>query len=278
MGLRGIATVAALLLGGVASAGSGQVAAGGRQLIRLDAGQSTTLYGATYRAEAATLAVAVLSSELVTVAVAEGALAGGGERARAGEALVVPVDGGRTRRFGFDARRLAATLPPAMARAVTAPLERIAARQRRQRLWGRIVPVRVNAAAPVAGGLEPVRASYLSNPTVAALRREGAGEPAKLALLTARRFAAALAARDAGTVADLLDPKPFTDTGADAASWQAARLAFATRLTGDGTVVSAMAGPPAAVAADTTAFDTGGYRIRLVPRDRAMFVTAVEKL
>ncbi len=146
----------------------------------------------------------------------------------------------------------------------------------KQRYWGLIEPVNLNVSAPVAPAMEAVRTSYLGNDAIAALRREANGNPQILAALTAKRFASALASRDSATVASLIDPKPFTDTGAEVEAWQAARSAFATKLVADSALTGAMAAEPAAVADDQTAFDAGSYRIRLVPRDRAIFVAAVE--
>jgi hypothetical protein len=247
-----------------------------RQLITVEPGGSTTVAGLKLDAAETSIALVSLSSEFAAVAVISGRIASGKQAARAGEALVAPLDGGRIRRFGFDARRLAATMPAEWAATTAAPLQAIARRQQRQRFWGRIEPVSINAGAPAAPELEGVRQSYLANPTVAGLRRAAAKDPVKLASLTATRFAAALAAGDAATLADLIDPKPFTDTGADTAAWQAARAAFAGKLAADAALQGAMASAPTPVADDQTAFDAGGYRIRVTPRDRAMFVTAVE--
>jgi hypothetical protein len=262
----------------MATASAAQAEQPPRQFVKLAAGEHITLYGNDYVARAPTLAVSVLSSEFLTVAVLDGTLADAKIVAKAGEALVTPLDGKGTQRFAFDARRLAATLPPQWATEVGPSLDRVAARQKRARFWGRLEPVNVNATAPTSPQLEGVRASYLGNDTIVALRREANGNPQTLAALTAKRFAEALAAGDARAVADLIDPKPFTASGATATAWQAARLDFATKLTTDPALNAAMTSAPGPVAGDQTAFDTGGYRIRLVPRDRAMFVTAVERL
>lgn len=238
-----------------------------RRLVRLAAGEQTQLLGNSYQANAQTLALVSTSSELVTIAVISGELTQGTARARAGEALVSPIDSHETQRFGFDAARLAATMQPEWAGDTAAPLAEIAARQKRAKFWGRIEPAGLNASAPTGGQVEAVRQSYLGNDTIIALRREAQGQPQALAGLTVRRFAAALAAGDAATVADLIDPKPFTDTGASAPAWQAARLAFARKLTGNAALVRAMAAPADA---------PGAYTIQLVARDRAMFVSALE--
>lgn len=272
MRTRVIAGAIALLM----ASGAAHAEAPTRQFIKLAAGESATLYGTNYNATAPSIAIVALSSELVTVAVIDGAIADGKQVAMAGQALVSPIDGTGSRRFGFDARRLAATLPPAWAGDAAAPLDRIAARQKRARFWGLLEPVNLNASAPGAVPIEAVRQSYLANAVIAGLRRGAKGNPQALARLTATTFADAVARRDTDTVAALLDPKPFTDSNATAADWQAARTLFATRLTRDAALVAALGTSPAAVASDQTAFDVGGYRIKVVPRDRAMFVQSVE--
>jgi len=249
-----------------------------RQLLTVPPGGSATVAGLKLDAAEASVAIVNLSSEFATVAVISGRISADRHDARAGEALLAPLDGGKIRRFGFDAQRLAATLPAEWALQTAAPLQAIARRHQRQRFWGRIEPVSINAGAPVAPELEGVRQSYLANPTIAELRRTAAGDPVRLAGMTASRFAAALVAGDAAAVADLIDPKPFTDTGTDTAAWQAARAAFARKLAADPVLQGAMASAPTPVAGDQTAFDAGGYRIRVIPRDRAMFVAAVEAL
>ncbi|MFT4027222.1 MAG: hypothetical protein QM676_10530 [Novosphingobium sp.] len=276
MGYGGALLAAAFVITGGSGARAEQ--AGGRQFVRLAAGEQLAAPGAAVQASEPSLVLISLSSEFSTVAVIDGAVSQAGKRARGGDALVSPLDGTKTEVLQFDARRLAATLPPQWATEAAAPLEAIAARQKRQRFWGLLAPARVNASAPAVPALEAVRASYLGNDTIAALRRAANGNPQALSALTAQRFAQALHARDAATVADLIDPKPFTDTGTAAAEWQRARLAFAGRLAGDAALSGAMAAAPVAVPGDQTAFDAGGYRIRLVPRDRALFVTAVEAL
>jgi len=275
--VAGVVLVVAAALG-APSAGQAQAVKPGRQLLRLESGRALSLSAATYRATPPVMALSSVSSELVTIAVIDGRLESGRQKVGPGEALVAPLDGGRIERFRFDARRLGATVPAVWATETRIPLARLAAEQRRQRFWGLLEPANLNASAPAVPQLEAVRRSYLGNEVVAALRIEAAGDRARLATLTARRFSQSLAGRDAPAVASLIDPKPFTDTGADAAAWQSARLAFASRLVADTAWSAAMAAEPSAVPGDQLAFDTGGYRIHLVPRDRAIFVSAVEKL
>lgn len=251
-------------------------AEGSRRIVKLAAGEEADAWGTVVTARQPAVLLLSLSSELATVAVLDGVVTQGRLKARPGEALVTPLDSGRTQRLQFDARRLIATLPPEWAADAGQPLDIVAARQARQRYWGLLEPAQVNASAPVPPAMEAVRSSYLSHDAIAVLRREAAGNPQTLASLTAKRFAAALAAHDARTVSALIDPKPFTDTGASSVAWQSARDAFAMRLTADAALTSAMTTEPAAVPDDQTAFDAGSYRIRIVPRDRAMFVAAVE--
>lgn len=271
--------VAGSLLALSYGASAEEAASAGRQLIKLADGENTTLFGGGYRARGTTMALVSLSSELVTVAIVSGELGQGKLVARAGQALVTPIDGTATRLFGYDAARLAATIPPQWAGDAAAPLAQLAAAQKRAKFWGLVEPAGINAAAPTSPQVEAVRQSYLGNATVVALRQAAQGNPQTLAGLTATRFAEALAAGNAAAVADLIDPKPFTDTGADAGAWQAARLSFAQKLTGDATLKAAMAAVPAAAAAAPGAFDVAGaFRIQLVARDRAMFVATVEPL
>lgn len=249
-----------------------------RQLVELDAGADLQLHSVQYHTKERTVALASTSSEFISVAVIEGTLTQDHKTARAGEVLVTPIDGGQTRRFVFDAARLTATLAPAMLAKVEGLLGDIARRQERKRFWGLLEPVNLNAAAPVSADLEAVRQTYLGTSTVIDLRSRASGDPVRLAQLTAERFVAAAAQGDARAVADLIDPQPFTATNADPASWQAARLAFAGKVAADPALKTAFANPPVAVPEDQTAFDAGAYRLHLVPRDRAMFVSSVEKV
>ena len=263
----------------IASQSSQSEAQSHRRMLKLADGESLSAFGVEIHAQTPTVAVLSLSTEMVTIAVVSGQLAIGATRARAGEALVTPIDGSQTHLFGYDAERLAASLPPAWAQEMTAPLQQLALRQKRLKFWGLIEPVRINATSPSAPNVEIVRQSYLGNETIIGLRRAAHGQPQALAGLTVKKFAESLAAGDATSVAHLLDPKPFTDSGADEASWQAARLGFAQNLVKDAVLRHAMAALPDANATSGNSFEAGGaYRIQLVMRDRAMFVSAVEPI
>lgn len=280
---RGLIAISLLhglpMAAGVAPALAQKATQSDRQLLTFAAGDSKDVQGVALRAVAPGSALLLTSSELITVAVIDGALTSGRLTAHAGQALVLTIDGGKISRFGFDAERLGATMPPEWAGDAVPKLAALVAHQKRRRFWGLDEPARVNASAPVSASVEAVRVTYLGNDTVVALRREANGNLDTLAQLTAKRFAEALAARDAGTVADLIDPKPFTDSGASRATWQMARLNFAQTLTQDDSLVAAMASEPTPVADDKSSFDAASaYRIRLVPRDRAIFIAAVEPL
>jgi hypothetical protein len=251
-------------------------AEGSKRLLKLATGEETAVWGVVVKAKKPSVLLLSLSSEFTSIAVLDGAITQGAKVARSGDALVTAIDGNKTQQLQFDARRLAGTMSPEWLADAGTPLEAVAARQKRHRYWGLIEPVNLNASAPISPVMEPVRSSYLNQDAIVSLRREARGNPQVLAALTAKRFASALAARDVATVSALIDPKPFTDTGASADAWRAARDAFAVKLTRDAALIRAMAAEPAAVADDQTAFDSGIYRIHLVPRDRALFVTSVE--
>jgi hypothetical protein len=252
------------------------VADDNRRLVKLAAGEEITAWGIAVKASEPSTLLLSLSSEFATTAVLDGTVAQGGQMGKPGDALVTALDGNQTQRLQFDARRLAGTLPPEWLADAKSALDAIAVKQAKQRFWGLIEPVNLNASAPVSPVIEPVRSSYLSHDAIVSLRRGAKGNPQALAALTAKRFAAALATQDAATVSALIDPKPFTDTGASAEAWQAARARFAAKLIGDAGLTRAMAGEPTAVPNDQTAFDAGRYRIQLIPRDRALFVMSVE--
>ena len=272
-----------LALAGGPAAAQDLAAAGGaqpaRQMLDLAAGESVAVGGVVLQARQDSRAVAVTSSELVSVAVISGDLVAGGAAAGPGQALVTPIDGTRTRRYGFDARRLAASLPPIWQERLEAPLAELAHRQRSRAFWGLVEPVGVNAVAPVAPAAESFRAAYLTNPTVLELRRAAAGDRDRLASLTLERFVTALRGREEEALAALIDPVPFMQASEQPQVWQAARTAFARQLASDALLVQALSagGPEPAAASGDPVFEIGGaFRIALVQRDRAFFIAAVE--
>ncbi|MEI9905451.1 MAG: hypothetical protein WDN06_17050 [Asticcacaulis sp.] len=107
---------------------------------------------------------------------------------------------------------------------------------------------------------------------------------ARLDSLTAQRFVAAVAAKDTASVAALLDPKPFTDASGDPDAWQGARSDFAGRLTaqpGLSDTIATLHMGPDPDNAGAWILDNGTwslYRLRIVTRDRAAYVAALEAL
>src|SRR4051794_41600909 len=63
-----------------------------KQLLSLADGETRELYGTAFTAHGDVLAVLVLSSDLVSVAVLDGTLAGGGASAAPGRVLVTPIE------------------------------------------------------------------------------------------------------------------------------------------------------------------------------------------
>lgn len=250
----------------------------GRQLVSLAAGEEVALYGITFRAEVNARAIVLVSSELVTAAVIEGTLLQGHVAARAGEALVTPIDGSRPRRYGYDARRLIASLPPHWMSGTQAALEQLSDRQARRAFWGLIEPVGTNAAAPVTPQAEAFRQAYLGNETVLGLRRAAAGDRQTLAALTLQRFVEAVTAGDREVIAHLLDPLPFSNASSDPAIWLPARQLVADRLLADDALAGSLAQGAIAAVDESGTVAVGGFRIGLVMRDRAMFIAAVEPL
>lgn len=231
----------------------------------------------------------VLSSEFVSVAVLQGKLdAATGtttQTAEPGQVLVSPIEGRETERFFFDAAVLARSLPPELGAETLPLLTQIAAQQKRQRFFGLIEPVGINASAPAPGPVEAMRLTYLSDPAIIDIRQRAGGDIKKRGRMTAERFASALVAGDAETLASLIDPKPFTDVTLDAARWRSARLSFAQKLTANAPLIAALSqtrvsdAPNAAPDAKSFLLEREGapaFRITIVDRDRASFVATLE--
>ncbi|MEI9905017.1 MAG: hypothetical protein WDN06_14430 [Asticcacaulis sp.] len=204
--------------------------------------------------------------------------------ARAGEILVLPIEGRRPERFLFDAEKFRQTLSP-MDLAEAAPrLQPSSPGNSRQRFFGLIEPVGLNAQAPAPAPVEAMRRGYLSPDVIVDLRHQAGGDLGKLNSLTARRFVDAAAAGDSATVGALLDPKPFTDASGDAAVWQGARSDFAGRLIRPArpgrarpTPTSIRTGKMPARGSSITV-STSLYRCASSPATRAVYVAAMEAL
>src|SRR4051812_31011568 len=192
--MRGIGVLTALFAAAPVMTAAQLSAHEERQLLSLADGEAHTIGGIAYTAQGDALAILVPSPELISIAVLDGRLAAGGHMAGAGEALVTTSDG-RTRRFGFDAARLAATLRPDWAARARPPLDRIATVQRRQLFWGRIEPVGVNAAAPRGARVEVARAMAVQAGVTGTEARLLAAETERLRLAIAYNVAAGIALR-----------------------------------------------------------------------------------
>lgn len=275
--IRGaIALLTSPLLASAALAQTEASAGAGPVLVEIPAGKTVDLRGRTYTAAENTTAQTFVSSEFFGVAVISGRLTTREATARPGDVLATTIEQARTRRYIFDAAVLARSLDPAQRAQAGSALDTIIARQRRQRFFGRLEPVGVNVRAPGSGVVEAIRSAYMTEPAIVDVRTRAKGDPALRHRFTAEAFATALAAGDRDTVAALLDPKPFTDISLDPAVWRAARLAFAARIVADGTARATAAAPPAPLS-EPLAFALGtAFTLRLVDRDRATFVAALE--
>lgn len=271
-----IALLALTVLASTAAAQT-EAAPGARPvLIEIPAGQTVNLRGHSYTADENSTVLSFVSSEFFGVAVISGRVATREATAQPGDVLATTIDEDRTRRYIFDAAVLARSLEPEQRARVGSALDDIMARQRRQRFFGRLEAVGMNVRAPGSGVVEAIRSAYMTAPAIVDVRTRAKGDAVLRRRLTAEAFAAALAAGDRDTVAALLDPKPFTDVSLDPAVWQAARLAFAARIVSDSAVRATAASPPTPLA-EPSLFALGtAFTLRLVDRDRASFVAALE--
>lgn len=252
-------------------------------VVALAAGESLAVVDQQLRADGDSRAMISLSSEFLTIAVTHGRMRlEGGPTAGPGGVLLLALDGDRVQRLAFNAARLSATLSPGARPLIGEDLEGVIALQRRGAFWGSYEPLRVNARAPGAPGAEALRATYLSEPAIVRQRRAAAGmvTVADRGRIAANAFLAAYRADDAAALAALLDPAPFLDQGG-AAGVDEGRLRAAAALLADVRLQPVLAAAPAvSMAPDGSAalFDgpQGRWRLALVARDRAMFISGME--
>lgn len=249
----------------------------------LAAGESLAVADQRLHADADSRAMISLSSEFLTIAVTYGRMRlEGGPAASPGGVLLLALDGDRIQRLAFDGARLAATLSPGARTLIGEDLEAVAARQRRGAFWGAWEPLRVNARAPDAPAAEALRATYLSDPAIVRQRRAAAGMAgvAERGRIATDAFLAAYRAGDAPALAALLDPAPFLDRSG-AAGVEEGRLRAAAVLLADVRLQPVLAAAPTvSMAPDGGAAmldgPQGRWRLSLVARDRAMFVSGLE--
>lgn len=263
---------------------AGAVLASDQLVIAMSAGERVRLADQELVAEADGRALVALSTEFLTVAVTAGRLRlGNGPSAGPGQALLLALDGARIQRLGFDPRPLSASLTPGARSLLGEDIATLVRARRRAAFWGGWEPFRVNARAPGAAALERSRMAYLGTPTIVSQRRQSA-QVADVETRLSRAAASFLNAwrdRDSAALAALLDPAPFlARAGAgDLGEWRAraATALFADpSLAGLGAAqtgtIDARGGTVLVVAADRR------WRLRLVARDRALFVAALEPL
>lgn len=249
----------------------------------LGAGERVRVAGIELAAEQAGRALLALSSEFLTVAVTAGVLRlGDGPKAGPGQALLLALDGNRTQRLAFDARRLAASISPGARPILEDDLEQVARSQRRAAFWGAYEPLRVNARAPAPPALEDARQTYLSAPAIVAQRRAAAGTApvVERGRMAVDAFLAAYAGGDAHSLAALLDPEPFL-AGGGAVGVNEGRLQAASALLADARLRPILAGSPAvSMTPDGAAalLESGAqrWRLALIARDRAIFIQSLE--
>ena len=268
-----------------ATAAAEGLAGGLTQIHRLDRGERLDLHGVTFTAQEPSIVYVALSSEYISAAVLDGSIAvGSGRGAGPGRVLVTPIDSSSTERFLFDARQLRRSLGGQVDADVARSLSALGRRQSRQRFFGLLEPVGINAGSPAPSGMEGLRQAYLNEPAVVELRRAAGGSRPRLAELTAGRFLTALAAGDVATVSALIDPAPFSEVTIEREVWTEARRTFAQRLVEDTELRASLGTPVRAGGDDALRFETGGdgaaprYAMQIVVRDRAAFVASLERM
>jgi hypothetical protein len=246
----------------------------GPLLLRLPAAGSAILLGASVHSGGGGTAYVAASTEFLTFADVAGDLSVRGLRLRPGQAAVIVLRTGHVRRMEFDAARLAASAPPALAEDFQVRLAPVAQDQARRRFWGLLTPTGVNARAPGSPAIETVRQTYLLNPALLDIRARAGSDTAALRRLTAERFVAAIAAGDAATAAALMDPQPFLAAGS---AWREVRGEFAGGMAGSD-LSARLAG--AQLRPDRDGYVASGpggdFSLALVMRDGVAFVSRLE--
>ncbi|MFZ1625696.1 MAG: hypothetical protein WAU48_13070 [Gammaproteobacteria bacterium] len=196
--------------------------------VTLQPGETFGAYGVEVLATDPVRVFASASSELLTMAVIEGRvqIRSLGELVP-GEAALMVFATSELRRAAIDAARLDASLPATVRADLGPGLRQVAERQAKRRWWGYYKSLGVNAQMPVPPELEVLRRQYLLDPAAVHLRRDAEGSIDRQRELAAARFVTALSAEDTATVAGLLDPTPFVQSGS---GWVATRADYAQRL------------------------------------------------
>ena len=173
------------------------------------------------------------SSDAVFVAVARGSAKAGDVKAGPGEALMLQPYGRSPSVVSFDAGRMAAMFgpqPPETLQGFVADLAAIADEQSVGIFFGLYQRTLFDLQNPGGPRIEGGRASVMGAPEVVRIRYSGVSDPAQIEAMVIERARAALVARDANALAQLLDPAPY---GGDDLSGggDEARLLVARELT-----------------------------------------------
>ncbi len=244
-------------------------------------GDRLGVFGTDLTARADSKVFLALSSEYFTAACLGGAIESGSASAEPGQTFIVHIDRRSLETFYFDVERFLATTYLALDPEIRSTLEGVATSHARLKFWGLLRPVGLNARAPVSPAIEQIRRSYLLTPTVVRLRREAAGESAKLARLVAERFVGGLVEKDLEPIESLLSPRLFQSETQpyNRETWQRLRSRIAQTLV-DGGLPEDLAEAEIEATGDGSGFRVIArertYRLNLMKIDGMFFVEALE--
>ena len=244
-------------------------------------GDRLAVFGTELIARADSKVFLALSSEFFSAACLGGAIDSENSSAEPGQVLVLHLDRRSFQTFYFDVERFLATTYLALDPEIRSTLEGVATSHARLKFWGLLSPVGRNARAPVSPAIEEIRRSYLLAPTVVRLRREAAGDSAKLARLVAERFVGGVVEKEVEPIKSLLSPLLFqSETEAyDRETWQMLRLRFVKTLV-EGSLPGDLAQSEIQATEDSNRFRIIArertYRLSLTAIDGMHFVAALE--
>ncbi len=182
--------------------------------------------GRTVHADNAAL-VFGYSSEVGYVLVIDGQARVDRVRAESGDVLLLPPYGERIAKERFDADRLLAAWPDAVAEAdpdTARTLTQMAKRDARSKFWGKTRPTQYNIGVSGDARAELDRREVVANPQIQALRFES-GDARRAEADLVAHIRDALVAGDGAALTPLIDPTPFGGAGLSADAATARRLA-----------------------------------------------------
>jgi hypothetical protein len=201
----------------------------GQQVLLSDASGGAAFAGNDLALEGVT-ALAGLASEAAYLAVIDGQATAAGETAKAGWMLLFPALSDEVFAERFDAKRLAASLPDAMAVQVSAMLDAIAEEQERLIFFGRYSRTNFNVVTAGSADVEQRRRSILGGPQLTDIRFGDTSDPRAIERAVVTGLRDALLSGEPARVAEFIDPTAFGGDlrhGADGA-----RLLVARRMLG----------------------------------------------